>query len=162
MKSTKIVISAIIFTGMLFISGCESAVQPKTLDKNYGYSYGEINIGSGGVEVLSVDEIVPSKSKLTANLEEAGFIITEYDTALDSDIAAERVYAEKDGAYMDICYGLTDEQAKANFANYEATYEDFYLIAQNEHYVYAVSDEKTFKTAGFETLETNGILFVWK
>ncbi len=56
---------------------------------------------------------------------------------------------------MDICYGLTEDQAKELF-------EEYYLIAQNEGYLYAVSDEKTFETAGFETFETNGILFIWE
>lgn len=59
-------------------------------------------------------------------------------------------------------YALSVEQAKEIFTNYESTYEDYYLLAQNNVYVYAVSDEKTFETAGFNTLETNGILFIWE
>lgn len=145
---------------MLCIAGC--AEKEKTLEKNYGLSYGEVNIESDGAHVLTADEIVPSKPELSVNLDKAGFTVTEYDTALDSDIAADRIYAEKNGMFIDICYGLSVEQAVEIFENYESAYESYYLIAQNEGFVYAVSDEKTFKTAGFETLETNGILFIWK
>ncbi len=162
MKLTKSLFIIVAFTLMLIAAGCGKTEQPNTLEKNYGYSHGEVNIGPNGAEALSIDEIVPPKSELCANLQEAGFTIAEFETALDSGVAAERVYAEKDGLFMDICYGLSVEQAPEIFASYEAEYKEYYLIAQNKQYVYAVSDKKTFETAGFETLETNGILFVWE
>ncbi len=162
MKQAKTIFIIIAAALLAVTAGCGKTAQPKTLEKNYGYSHGEINIGPDGAETLTIDKIVPPKAGLCANLEAAGFAITEYDRALDSDIAAQRIHAEKDGLFMDICYGLTEDQAIDLFASYEAEYKEYYLIAQNEGYLYAVSDEKTFETAGFETLETNGILFIWE
>lgn len=160
MKKIKVIGLAFSFIALILMAGCSGNI--KSLEKNYGYAYGEVNIGPDGAQVLSIGEIVPSKSELITNLKEAGFMIAEYDTALDSDTAAERIYAEKKGLFIDICYGLSVEQAKDIFENYEAAYKDYYLMAQNEAYVYAVSDEETFKMAGFESLETSGILFIWK
>ncbi len=160
MKLMKTIVMISVILVLIIATGCAEA--PKTLEKNFGYSHGVVNITSDGVETLNVEEIVPPKAELCANLEDAGFTITEYNTAWDSDTLPERIYAEKDGLFMDICYGISTGQARELFTHYEAAYNEYYLIAQNEYYVYAVSDEETFKTAGFETLETNGILFVWE
>lgn len=147
---------------MLCLAGCGEVKNAKTLNKSFGWSHGEVNIESDGAHVVSVDEIVPLKQSLSESLEKAGYLVSEYDKALSSEIAAERVYAEKDGKFLDICYGLTIEQAEEIFKEYESVYKDYYLMARNEGYVYAVSDEETFKAAGFETLETNGILYIWE
>lgn len=162
MKKLKIIILAFSLTGMLFFSSCNEAEKPKTLNKSFGWSHGEVNIESDGAHVLSADEIVPLKQDLYEKLEKDGYLISEYGKAPDSDIAADRIYAEKDGKFIDICYGLSVEQAEEIFKNYESSYNDYFLLAQNEGYVYIVSDEETFKTAGFETLETNGILYIWE
>ncbi len=44
------------------------------------------------------------------------------------------------------------------FKTYEDKYEpyDYYIIAQNGNYVYAVSDKKTFKLSGFESTDNVG------
>jgi hypothetical protein len=157
MRLLKTIILAFSFVAMVCVAGCGKS---ESLVKNYGWSHGTVNIEADGAHALTIDEIVPSKSELSENLEKAGFTITEYNTALGSNIAAERIYAEKDGMFIDICYVLSVDQAKETFTNYESTYKDYYLIAQNEVYVYAVSDENTFETAGFDTLETNGVLFI--
>ena len=162
MKTAKVIILIFSFVVVICMVGCGTKEKTKTLEKNYGYSYGTVNVGSDGAQTFSADEVVPSKSDLSENLKNAGFAIAEYDTAPGSDIAAERIYAEKSGKFIDICYGLSVEQAAEIFTNYESTYKDYYLIAQNGAFVYAVSDEKTFEIAGFETLETDGMLFIWK
>lgn len=159
MKGAKGFVLCCILAGMICMAGLANA---QTLEKNYRHAYGEVNIGPGGAQVHAIEEIVPSSSQLKSGLEAAGYVVTEYATALGSEIAAERMYAEKDGLFLDICYGLSVEQAAEVFANYEAAYETYYLMAQNEGYVYAVSDAKTFEIAGFASLETDGVLFIWK
>ncbi len=57
---------------------------------------------------------------------------------------------------------MTLEYAPEAFASYEEVFEDYYVLAQNGPYVYVVSDAETYQMAGFESLETDGILFIWK
>ncbi len=163
-KGIKATLTILLILTLLILTGCELLKKPKNLEKNYGHSYGEISIGSDSSQEFSAEDVVPTKAELIANLESAGFSIAKYNQAPDSDIAAERIYAvnEKEGHYIDICYGITIEQAKEIFEEYESIHSDYYLLAQNGPYFYAVSDAKTFELAGFESLETDGILFIWK
>jgi hypothetical protein len=150
---------------MLSLTGCKIVEKPKALEQNYGHSYGTVNIGSGISQDFSAEDVVPKKTELIDNLEKTGFSIDEYDHAPGStSISAERIYAYKkeEGQYIDICYGLTIKQAQEVFEQYEPLQPYYYLIAQNEAFFYAVSDAETFALAGFESLETNGILFIWK
>jgi uncharacterized lipoprotein NlpE involved in copper resistance len=158
MKPTKTtIIIGTVF--LLVLSGC--AGNANTLEKNYGHSYGEVNIGEKSV-AFNADDIVPSKEELIGNLEKAEFAVSEYDNALSFAYGAECIHAEKDGHFVDICYSLSVENAPEAFASYEKVYEDYYVLAQNGPYVYVVSDAETFELAGFESLETDGILYVWK
>ena len=146
----------LLLSATLLLTACHQ----KTMTKNYGVSGVVIN----GLDqsVWSADEVVPSQTELIDNLENRGFTIREFDTAFESDIVANRVYAEKNNLFMDICYGLSIEDAKKIFKNYEAEYSEFYVLAQNEEYVYVVSDKKTFKEAGFESTATIGTIYMWE
>ncbi len=104
------------------------------------------------------DKIVPAKNELIENLTDDGYSIETFDTILDTGFSGERVYAEKDGKYIDICYELSTSDAERLFSTYENKYksDDYYIIAQNGSYVYAVSDKSTFKSCGFESTDNVG------
>lgn len=113
---------------------------------------------ANGAGVPNPDEIVPSKEELTDNLSDKGYTVEVFDKIYDTNVSGERVYAEKDGKFIDICYGLDNESASSVFSIFEEKYAktDYYIIAQNGNYVYAVSDKKTFKISGFESTDNVG------
>lgn len=104
------------------------------------------------------DKIVPPENKLVDNLTDNGYSVETFDTILDTDFSGKRVYAEKGDKYIDICYELSTSDAETLFSTYEDKYQsgDYYIIAQNGNYVYAVSDKKTFKISGFESTDNVG------
>ncbi|MCL1951899.1 MAG: hypothetical protein FWF60_03645 [Oscillospiraceae bacterium] len=125
------------------------------------FTFFSLNRGSFGKRVpASIDDIIPAKDTLTAALEEKGYEIEEFVTALDSGIPAQRVCAHKGRQFVDICYGLTRSQAKEVLPRYEAAYEDFILMAQNEQYVYCISDKQAFEDAGFTSLANIGMQYI--
>lgn len=104
------------------------------------------------------DKIVPAKNELVENLSNDGYSVETFDTIFDTDFSGERVYAEKGKKYIDICYGLSSSDAEKLFPIYEDKYKsnDYYIIAQNGNYVYAISDKSTFKSSGFESTDNVG------
>ena len=159
----------IIFT--LFVSfvvfGCVKMVLGGSIKnqivKNVGLSYFTQNIeGKDGTSTFCADDFVPEQEELTKNLENVGFHIEIKDKALNSDIPATQISASKAERYCYITYGLTDEQAKEIYEIYEKQFSksSYYILVQNESYVYCFSDHKTFLDAGFESLATNGILCI--
>jgi hypothetical protein len=136
----------------------------KILTKNYGIANMTINIYSNGgsTTVTDIDSVVPSTNELINNLTQKGYSITRYDTIDNLGILVRRIYAEKDDSFIDICYDLSNKDAKTVFEYYEDTYDIYYLMAQNESYVYCISDKKTFKNAGFKSLANNGIQYIYE
>lgn len=108
--------------------------------------------------ISNADDIVPAYEVLVQNLTEEGYTVTEDEKALDCDVKAKRVIAEKGKKYIDICYGLEEEDVDTVLKKYIEKYEDtsFYILAQNENYVYCVSDKTTFKKSGFTSLANFG------
>ncbi|MDE6626729.1 MAG: hypothetical protein K2K56_10245 [Lachnospiraceae bacterium] len=118
----------------------------------------------GSEEADLPENIVPSKETLIDNLENAGYTIENHSimSPADSNIAGTRIVAKNKDRYIDICYGLDDENADEVFAIYEAEYgdTDYYILAQNGYYVYCVSDKKTFRKSGFSSKANIGIQYI--
>lgn len=107
------------------------------------------------------DEVVPAKTELVEKLEDAGYTITEYTSVEDCDLTLDRVVAEKGDKFIDIVYGLTDEDAETVFDVYYGIYgEEYYILARNGNYVYCASDKKTFSKAGFTSLSNIGEQYI--
>ncbi len=107
------------------------------------------------------DKIVPEKDTLVENLTGEGYSIETSEMIADSEISGERVYAEKDGYFIDISYASDEAEAESLFEIYEEYLsDDYYIIAQNGKYVYAVSDKKTFKLSGFTSTDNVGIQYI--
>lgn len=106
----------------------------------------------------SPDEVVPTYETAVNNLTLDGYSVRTEDTALDSDIKAKRLYADKGNSFIDICYNLSEDDAKVVFEKYRDKYENssFYVLAQNGNYVYCVSDKSTFEICGFAGLANWG------
>ena len=136
----------------------------KNIDRNYGVSHTEINVldkdGNINIEGFDVDKVVPSKSKLMENLTTAGYTIKQDNMVYDTGISTERIYASKGNSSIDICYGLSEANAKEAFKCFEDKYPEFYLMAMNGNYVYFISDKQTFKKAGFTSLANVGIQYI--
>ena len=107
------------------------------------------------------EKIVPKRDVLMENLEDSKYEITTYTTVEGSDLIIDRVVAQKDGKFIDIVYGLSNDEAKTIFALYEELYpDDYYILAQNGNYVYCVSDKTTFRKAGFTTTANVGEQYI--
>lgn len=114
-----------------------------------------------GITITDPDEIVPAKSELVEGLEKNGYTITEYTDVEGSDLTIDRVVAEKENKYIDITYGLSDEDAGKVFNAYCELYsDDYYILAMNGNYVYCVSDKDTFSKAGFTTTANIGVQYI--
>lgn len=141
---------------------------PKSgVEKNYGVSYlsDTVNLGEDGKvdgNEFHAEDVVPSKEELKAKLKKLGFTIEETDKVLDSDIAAEQISAVDGDKFCVISYGLDSDAAKNVFAIYEKQYSEdqYYILAQNEKFVYCVSDKKTFDAAGFKSLANSGTQYI--
>ena len=100
-----------------------------------------------------VETIVPEKETLVKNLEDAGYTITTYTSIDGSDLTIDRIYAEKDSAFIDITYCFSSEEANEIFAIYYNFYYgkdlDYHNMARNGNCIYYTNDETTFLTAGF-------------
>lgn len=146
------------------IIGCSliftSCGHQKSITRNEGIANVKSTINLDHIDqsqaTFDASDIVPNKETLIRNIQAASYTITEYDKVPGSDIKAERVYAEKNGRIIDICYGLSESEAEKAIVEYENTYKDFYLIARNQEYVYFFSDRKAFEIAGFTSLANDG------
>ncbi|MBP3570059.1 MAG: hypothetical protein J6K04_12965 [Lachnospiraceae bacterium] len=119
-----------------------------------------ITINNGVVETNGV---IPEKTDLIENLEDAGYTLTEHTSIEGSDLTIDRIFAEKGNKFIDITFCSTEEEATSLFKAYCDMYEaddDYYILAQNLNYVYCVSDKKTFSTAGFKSTSNIGQQYI--
>ena len=58
------------------------------------------------------ESIVPSRAELIDNTKDAGYTVTEFDDIYDLKVSGERVLAEKDGKFINMCYGLSEDDEK--------------------------------------------------
>jgi len=116
--------------------------------------------GNGDIET---NNALPTKETLITNLKDASYIITEYTSIDGSSLTIDRLIAEKGNKYIDITFGLSDEDSKTIFTAYCNIYEEdnnFYILARNLDLVYCVTDKKTFSKAGFKTTSNIGEQFI--
>lgn len=107
------------------------------------------------------DKIVPKRDVLIENLENSGYTITTLTAIEGSDLVIDRVVAQKGSKFIDIVYGLSDEDASEIFDLYCGLYpDDYYILAQNGNYVYCISDKKTFSKAGFTSTDNVGTHYI--
>lgn len=119
-----------------------------------------ITISNG---VIETNNTLPQKDSLIENLEDAGYTITEYTSIDGSDLTIDRLIAEKGNKYIDITFGLSDEDSKTVFNAYCDIYKednDFYILARNLDLVYCVTDKKTFSKAGFKSTSNIGEQYI--
>ena len=104
---------------------------------------------------------MPKRGVLVENLENSGYEITEHTSVEGSDLAIDRIVAQKGDKCIDIVYGLSSDDAKVIFELYCGLYpDDYYILAQNGNYVYCVSDKTTFRKAGFTTTANVGEQYI--
>jgi len=165
MKKSNILISSsavIVLIAIFFITAKmikKDYLKEKT-ERNFGVSHVETKITSNGVESTDPEEAVPQREELLKNLENKGYEIKYYDTVFDSSISCYRIYAMKNNEFIDICYGLSEENAEQAFKEFEKKYDKYYLMAMNGTYVYCISDKIVFNDAGFKSLANNGIQYI--
>ena len=137
----KITLCALVFSIILLMVGCGSSTN------------------TNGVP--DPDKIVPKRDVLVENLTNSGYTVTTLTTMDGSDLTIDRVMAAKGNKFMDIVYGLSDEDASKIFELYCALYsDDYYILAQNGNYVYCISDKQTFKKAGFTSTANVGVQYI--
>jgi type II secretory pathway pseudopilin PulG len=163
-KLSIIVISILLAGALIYVINIISSNMNKSLKKNYGLANMTINVyGKDGTSsVTDIDSVVPTADELVKDLTEKGYSITRYDKIDNLNISVQRIFAEKNDRFIDICYGVSDMDAKTVFDHFADTYDKYYLLAQNESYVYCISDKKTFKYAGFKSLANNGIQYIYE
>jgi len=166
MNKRNVIVPAVVvivaFIAIIFVSVYVIKKDGKkgNIERNYGIAHVERKITSNGVEETRPEDAVPQKEQLLQNLKDKGYDIEYYDTVFDSDISCYRIYATKGKEFIDICYGLTEENAETAFYEYEKRYDKYYLMAMNGTFVYCISDKKVFKDAGFKSLANNGIQYI--
>ncbi len=158
------IVAIIILIGIpIGLTHSHNSSSNKTLTKNYGVSNVTSNIDVNGTNSadIDIDSIVPTAEKLIENLEKKGYEVNHFDTVGELDIMVNRIYAKKDNYFLDICYNVSKSDAGAIFAQYEDSYHSYYIMAQNDCYVYCISDKKTFKHAGFNSLANVGTQYIY-
>ncbi|MBH1939641.1 hypothetical protein I5677_01885 [Mobilitalea sibirica] len=159
----KIIVILMIIVSFSFW-GCNN--DEKSLSKNFGVTNIETNIsfedGETKIEALTADDIVPNEEELTRNLKEASYSITSYTDVSGSKILTSRIYAEKGSSFIDICYGLTEEDLQTVFDYFESIYPQYYILAINGNYVYCIGDEDVFRLAGFTSIRNIGTQYIYE
>ncbi|HEX3021959.1 MAG TPA: hypothetical protein VHQ24_14955 [Lachnospiraceae bacterium] len=145
--------------------GNKDEVEDTGIEKNYGISYASNELttntdGSVNISDINISEIVPAETVLIQNLTVSEYNVEKFDTVMDTEINASRIYASRNEHFIDITYCGNEDEANEVFSAYEKEYKEFYLLAQNGCYVYCVSDNETFTEAGFTALTNIGVQYI--
>ena len=140
MKKKKTVLFAIItlVTALSFVcTGCGRSKEAEELN-----AYLEAN--------YSAPEEVgyPEAEELASALEELGFDVERNETVGELGIKTDRVTAVKDEQYLDICYGVTDEQDAEHIMDYYMENYDRCNIMNDRETVFCYSSESVAEQAG--------------
>ena len=155
-----LLLAAITAVVVLLVSS-KNKVDDINVEKNYGVAHFNTEISADGVLTKKPEDAVPTQEDLLKTLKDKGYEITSYHTVFDTDISSARIYAKKEERFIDICYGLTEENATEAFNEFDSKYKEYYLMAMNGNYVYCISDKKTFQEAGFKSLANIGIQYIY-
>lgn len=120
-------------------------------------SYGAVNLFGSAAE-FDPDDVIPEREELIEQLLQKDYLIKEYEET--AGVPAKRVVASKGRQVIDICYELSEKDAPAVFRDYEERWEDYYLLARNGSYVYAISSRTAFRDSGIKGLENLGVQYL--
>ena len=102
---------------------------------------------------------VPDRGILIGNLEVNGYVITTQASVEGSNLAVDRIIAEKGSSFIDIVYCLSPEEAIEIFDVFfnEIYQDDYYVLSREDNYIYCASDEETFRISGIVDTASVGI-----
>lgn len=153
--------SVIFLASMCMLTfGCD---KKSSSESSHSESSPKVDLMKDGAE-----SIVPSKTELIENTKAAGYEVNEFDNIYDLQVSGERVLAQKGDQYIDICYGLTKEDAVTVYKYFETKYDsqvksgDYYILARNQKFVYFISDKETFTISGFKSVDNDGEQHIMK
>ncbi len=72
------------------------------------------------------------------------------------------ISAKKGNSFCVITYRLDQTEADKVFELYEKKFieDDYYIMAKNGTFVYCISDDASFRDAGFNELANSGIQYI--
>ena len=172
-KCSLIIIIALMMVILVFgVMGCMSKKEETSseskksgVEKNYGLAYqsGTYNIDDNdSKDTFDTTDVVPDENTLITNLESKDYDIEQTETVFDSNINAMTISAKKKNSFCVITYRLGQTEADKVFELYEKkfTEDDYYIMAKNGTFVYCVSDDISFRDAGFNELANLGIQYI--
>jgi|GEM_PF-726934 len=175
MNKQKCSLMIIILMMVIFafgVMGCSSKNEQESsetdksgVERNYGLSYhsSTINLDDSDSKVaFDATDVVPDENTLITNLKIKNYDIEQTETVFDSDIKAMTISAKKNNSFCVITYCLDQTEADKVFELYEKkfTEADYYIMAKNSTFVYCISDNNSFKDAGFTELANDGIQYI--
>ena len=109
--------------------------------------------------------VVPSQEELVRNLMDAGYDVLQFDEIYELEVTGKRVFGKEGSSRIDICYQLNQEDASTTFQFFKEKYLndpncDYYIIAQNETFVYYISDKAAFQNSGFKSTDNIGEQYI--
>lgn len=122
---------------MLILTGCGKSEEAKQLNAYLQENYS-----------APEEPGYPAPEVLVSVLEELGFTVERNDEVGELGIKADRVRAVKEEQYLDICYGVTDEQEAQDIMEYYMENYDKCNIMNDEATVFCYSSESVAKQAG--------------
>lgn len=169
----SVVISGLMLLTLLFgVMGCTMRiVDPSSesaksgIERNYGLAYQSVTVNldeNDSIDAFDTADVVPDEETVRANLEGKDYEIEQTETVFESDIEAMTIAARKDNSFCIISYCLDQAEAEKVFAIYEKKFseDEFYIMAQNGAFVYCMSDDRSFRDAGFSELANSGIQII--
>lgn len=136
-KTARFATITLVIAASLALAGCGQSKEAKELN-----AYLEAN--------YSAPEEVgcPAPEELASALEEMGFEVERNEEVGELGIKTDRVTAVKDEQYLDICYGVTDEQEAADIMDYYIDNYDKCNIMNDGAAVFCYSSESVAEQAG--------------
>ena len=134
---TKRIITMLLAVALLTFTGCAKSEEARQLN-----AYLEENHSAPEEKAGLAPE------ELSGVLEEEGFSVEQYEEVGGLGITADRVKPVKDEEYLDICYGVMDEQDVQDIMEYYIEQYDKCSIMTGKDTVFCYSSEAVAKQAG--------------
>jgi len=170
----SLVITAVMLITLLFgVMGCTMRIVDASsesaksgIERNYGLAYQSVMVNldeNDSIDAFDAADVVPAEDTVRANMEGKDYEIEQTETVFESDIEAMTIVARKDNSFCIITYCLDQAEAEKVFEIYEKKFseDEFYIMAQNGAFVYCVSDDRSFRDAGFSELANSGIQIIY-
>ncbi len=128
--------AAVIFAAAI-LTGCGESKQAEEINSYLAQNY-----------TAPEEKGYPAPDELVSALEDAGYTVERCGKVEELDIETDRVKALKDSDYLDICYGVADEQAMQDIMQFYIETYDKCSIMSDEDVVFCYSSEKAAEEAG--------------